>query len=321
MKIFITGGTGFIGSQLVKWMAETDHQLVCLARNTSNIQPLQEVGARIVYGDLNDKASLLKGMQGCDWVANLAGNFTLWEPDRKVYQHVNVQGVHHLMESALQAGIKKVVHVSTAAAFGKTSWPISEESQPGVCASEYAQTKRAGEESAWQLHREKGLPLVVIYPSAVIGPHDPKAAGRYIKNLVRRRMPAQILPKENFSFVYVHDVCTAIRQALEKEDNIGEKYIVSGANMTWGEINRLICEIAGVPAPRLILPTPVARLMARLLTALANLTKSTPWLDLSIDQVDLMAQGFVIDGSKAERQLGLTYTPIRTALEDAIANP
>jgi len=322
MKIFITGGTGFIGSQLVRCLAETDHQLVCLARKTSNARVLQEVGASIVIGDLTDKESLLKGMQGCDWVVNLAGNFTLWEPDPKVYQEVNVQGVRNVMESALEAKIKKVVHVSSVVTFGKTTWPVHEESQPSpICASEYAQTKRAGDEVAWHFYKEKDLPLVMVYPACVIGPHDQKAPGRYIKNLVGHRMPAQMLVKQSFSFVYVKDVCAVIQKALEKEGNIGEKYIASSANLTWGEVNRLVCEIAGVQAPFLQMPTPMAHLSARMLTALSSLTKKSPWLDLSVDQVGIMSQGFVTDGSKSERELGFTYTPIRHAFEDAVANP
>ena len=214
------------------------------------------------------------------------------------------------MEAALEAQIKKVVMVSTLVTYGDAQWPITEDSQLGAgCASEYAQTKRAGDEVAWQLYRDQNLPLVVIYPSVVLGPHDPKSSGRYIQNLVHGRMPAQILINRPFSFVYVKDVCSAIWQALEKENNIGEKYIVNGANMTWGELNQLICDVGNTSVPKLRLPTPMVLLNARMLTALSSVTKKAPWLDLSIDQVSIMNQGCVADGSKAERELGMHYTP------------
>jgi dihydroflavonol-4-reductase len=324
MKIFVTGGTGFIGTHLIKRLAETEHELVCLARKTSDQSTLKKLGVNIAPGDVTDKASLLRGMQGCDWVANLANLFLLWVPDEQLYTDVNVEGTRNVMEAALETGISKVVHVSTVAVWGetdKTGWPISEKTPIGAHkASKYAQTKYEGEQIAWHLGNEHGLPLVMVYPTAVIGPDDPKATGRYIRNVVRRRMPAQVLTEAPFCFVYVGDVCKAILRALETEDNIGEKYLVSGANMTWGEINRLICDIAGVSLPPLRLPDAVTSFSARLLTGLANLTKHPPLLDLSVDQVALMKQGFVIDASKAERELGLRYTPIRQALEEAIAS-
>jgi len=321
MKIFITGGTGFIGGQLVKCLAQTEHELVCLARKTSDVSGLKEAGATIVFGDVIDKTSLRQGMQGCDWLVHLASNFTLWTTDRRVYKDVNIQGIRNIMESALETGISKVVHVSTAATFGNAQWPIQEESQPGTeCASEYAQTKRAGDQIAWEMYREKGLPLVVIYPTAVVGANDPKAAGRYIKNLALRRMPAQILVNQTFPFVYVGDVCHAILNVLQKKNNLGEKYLVSSANMTWGELNRMVCEIAGVSVPFIHLPAPMVSLTARMLTSLSSLTKMPPWLDLSVDQVNIMKQGFMVDGSKAERELGVTYTPIRDALKEAVAS-
>ena len=322
MKIFITGGTGFIGSQLVRCLAGSGHQLVCLARKNSEIRPLQEAGAAIVYGDLSDKESLRQGIQGCDWLVHLAASYTFWQVDRHVYHSANIQGMRNTMEAALEAQIKKVVMVSTVVTYGDAPWPITEDSQPGAgCASEYAQTKRAGDEVAWQLYRDQNLPLVVIYPSVVLGPHDRKSSGRYIQNLVQGRMPAQILTNKPFSFVYVKDVCSAIWQALEKENNIGEKYIVNGANMTWGELNQLICDVGNASVPILRLPTPMVFLNARMLSALSNVTKKAPWLDLSIDQVSIMNQGCVADGSKAERELGIHYTPMHEALADAVANP
>ena len=322
MKIFITGGTGFIGSQLVRCLAGSGHQLVCLARKNSEIRPLQEAGAAIVYGDLSDKESLRQGIQGCDWLVHLAASYTFWQVDRHVYHSANIQGMRNTMEAALEAQIKKVILVSTVVTFGDAQWPITEDSLPGAnCASEYAQTKRAGDEVAWQLYRDQNLPLVVIYPSCVVGPNDPKSSGRYIQNLIHGRMPAQILINRPFSFVYVKDVCSAIWQALEKENNIGEKYIVNGANMTWGELNQLICDVGNASVPKLSLPTPMVFLNARMLTALSSVTKKAPWLDLSIDQVSIMNQGCVSDGSKAERELGIHYTPLHEALADAVANP
>lgn len=321
MKIFVTGGTGFIGKYLVQRLSKTHHQLMCLARKSSDKSVLLEAGARVVIGDMTDKASLIKGMDGCDWVVNLASNFVFWVPNKDVYQQVNVQGTQNIMEAALEVGISKIVHVSTEAVYGNAIWPITEDSTLGAyCPSQYAQTKREGDQIAWQMARKNGLPLVMIYPGSVIGANDPKAAGRYLKNIALRRMPGQIVVNSPFPWVYVEDVCEAILKALEKENNIGEKYFVSGCILTFGEINQMIAEITKARLPQLIIPDSLAALSARLLTWIADLIKKPPILDLSIDQFALMRQGNISNGSKATRELGLTYTPIRMALEQALSS-
>jgi dihydroflavonol-4-reductase len=321
MKILITGGTGFIGSYLVRCLAKTNHDLVCLARKSSDVSVLTEVGVRVVIGDLLDKASLIAGMQGCDWVINLASNFVFWVPDKSVYREVNIQGTKNIMESSLEVGVSKIVHVSTVAVYGNATWPITEESVLGdYCPSQYARTKREGDQIAWRMYREKGLPLVMVYPSSVIGANDPKAAGRYLRNIALQRMPGQVAVNAQFPWVYVEDVCEALVKALEKEGNIGEKYFVSGCNLTFGEINQLIADISGARLPWLKMPNSVATFSAKLLTWIADLIKKPPLLDLSVDQIALMKQGYEADGSKAARELGLTYTPIRVAMEKALGS-
>jgi dihydroflavonol-4-reductase len=318
VKIFITGGTGFIGQHLIKCLEENGHDLVCLVRSTSNTDTLQKTSAKLVTGDITDKTSI-KGLEGCNWLVHLASNFEFWVPDSKIYKDVNVIGITNVMEAALEADISKVVVVSTGAVFGNAPWPITEESQPGDHRpSQYAQTKYEGELIAWDMYQKKGLPLVIIYPSAVLGPNDPKAAGRYLRNIALGRMPAQVFVDTPFPFVHVRDVCEGILLALEKRGNIGKKYILGKEVLTWGEFNSLICEVAGSRLPFLKLPDWLTVFSSRMLTTLSHITKKPPLLDLSRDQVDLMKQGFVIDGHETEQELGIIYTPVRKAVEDAV---
>lgn len=319
MKIFITGSTGFIGTYLVNRLAKTQHELYCLAREKSETRFLEEIGVNIIKGDVTDKNSLLKGMEGCNWVAHLASSFVFWLPRKKAFKDVNITGTQNVMESALERGISKVVYVSTAAIYGNAKWPITEETPVGTeRASKYVQTKYEGDLIAWDLYEKRDLPLVVVYPTAVIGANDPKACGRYFKNYAEGRMPAQVLTKFNFPFVHVKDVAEAIVKALEKENNIGEKYIVSAANHTWGEINQMISEISGTKLPFLKLPIWMTVMNSYILTGMANLIKKPPLWDMSVDQINLMKQGFKFDGSKVERELGITYTPVYNGIREAI---
>jgi dihydroflavonol-4-reductase len=319
MKIFITGATGFVGTYLVKRLAGTEHELVCLARETSDTRCLKEAGAKIVAGDVMDKASLLQGMAGCDGAVHLASSFVFWLPDKRVFHDVNVAGTRNVMESALEKGIAKVVYVSTAAVYGNAGGKITEETPVGTeRASKYVRTKYEGDRIAWNLFAEKKLPLVVIYPGAVIGADDPKAAGRYLKNFAQGRMPAQVLTKLSFPWVHVKDVAEAIVKALEKKNNIGEKYIVSAENRTFGEINQMIAEISGTKLPFLKLPTWMTVMTSYLLTGIADLLKKPPLWDMSVDQMALMKQGFEVDGGKAARELGIAYTPIYDGIREAL---
>jgi len=320
MKIFITGGTGFIGRYTTELLSKTNHQLKLLIRKTSNTSYLKKLNVTVVEGDLTDKKSLLEGMKDCDSVINIAALYSLWEPNKKIYSEINITGTRNVMECALEAGIKKVVHISTAGVYGKPKEePFTEESPVGpIQYSEYFKTKYEGELIAWDLYEKKGLPLVVIYPVCVLGAGDTKASGRYIQDLINRKLPATVFKDAIFTFVYIKDVAQAIVNALEKENNIGEKYLVGNYRYTWGEINKMISEVSGVPLPKISMPDFLTMTNAYMLTGLANIIKKPPIWGMAIDQMKVMKAGFSVDGSKAERELGIKYTPIRAALKEAI---
>lgn len=322
MKIFITGGTGFIGKFTTELLSKTNHQLKVLVRKTSNSSSLKKLNVTIVEGDLKDKKSLLEGMKDCDSVINIAAHYTFWEPDNKIYSTVNIEGTRNVMECALESNIKKIIHISTAGIFGKPKEePFTEDSSVGpIQYSEYFRTKYEAEKIVWNLFKEKGLPVVVIYPVCVLGAGDTKASGRYIRDLINRKLPATVFKEGIFTYVSVKDVTQAIVNALEKENNIGEKYLVGNTRYTWGEINKMISEISGVPLPKFNLPDSITMMNAFFLTGLANLIKKPPLWGMALDQMKVMKAGFNVDGSKAERELGIKYTPIRVALEEAIGS-
>ena len=278
MKIFITGATGFIGTQLVRRLAGTGHELHCLVRRTSDVRELRGLGAVEVIGDVTDERSLLRGMTGCQWVINLAGVYSYWEPNKRIYADVNINGTRNVMKCALEAGVSKVAHVSTATVYGKpTECPFNEESPVSpVRFSEYARTKYEGELFAWELYRSNGLPLVVMHPGAILGPGDTKATGQYILDLIHRRLPATAFGDAILTFFHVKDVADAIVRALEKENNVGQRYLIGKHQLSMGEFTRMVSEISGVPAPAARLPGYLVTINASLITLLANLTKRPP---------------------------------------------
>ena len=322
VNVFVTGATGFVGKQTARRLAQTGHEVRCLVRKSSRVTELKKMGLTLVTGDVTDRESVRRGMQGCEWVIHIAANTSFWERDKRIYADVNIGGTRNVMECALETGAEKVVHVSGVVIFGKPKdCPYTEDSAVGpVRFSEYGRTKYAGDLVAWDLHREQGLPLVMVYPGGITGPNDPKIAGQYIRDIVQRRMPVTVFHDVTFPWVHVRDVATAIVKAAEADDNIGEKYLLVAENLTFGETNELISEISGVPLPRLRLPDTVAVAGAALLTALSTVTRRPPPWGMAIDQVRTMRQGGRADGSKAARELGIAYTPIRVAFEDVIAS-
>ena len=322
MRVFVTGGTGFVGKPTVGRLVEGGHRVRCLVRRTSNTKDLEELGCELAYGDVTDKASVVEGMRGCEWLVHLANVYSFWEPDKSVYRRVNVEGTRNVVEAALEVGVSKVAHVSTFVVWGKPARiPFDEETPVGPERfTAYAQSKYEGDLVVWKLYRERGLPVVVLYPGGVMGAGNPKSNGQYIRDLAEGRMPGMVFEDSALTWVHVKDVAEAIVRALEKEGNEGEEYLVGKHALAMGELTRTVCEISGAPLPKVSIPDPVIMAGATLLTKVADLTGRPPPLGMSKDTMRNLKEGAIFDGGKAERELGVTYTPIREALEEEVAS-
>lgn len=320
MRVFVTGATGFVGSAVIPKLAASGHQLRCLVRASSLTTGLDRAGAELVRGDVTVRESLAPAMAGCDSVVHLANLYSLWEPDPRLYTTVNIDGTRNVMEAALESRVPKVVHISTVLVYGKPAEiPFSEETPPGSEQfSEYARTKAEGDRIAWGLHCERGLPLVVLYPAGILGPGDDKFTGQVIRNLVSGKMPATMLDDAVLTYVHVDDVAAGIVRAMEKQDNIGEKYILGTNQLSMREFFEIVCDCSGTAVPRLRIPDWLAMPTARLLTLLADLTNRPPLWGMAVDAVRMGIEGVQADGTKAERELGISYTPVRQALEECI---
>jgi dihydroflavonol-4-reductase len=322
VRVFVTGGTGFVGKPTLRRLVEGGHEVRCLVRKTSRTDALEELGCELAHGDVTDKASVLDGMKGCEWLVHLANVYSFWEPDKSVYRRVNVEGTRNVVEAALDEGVSKVAHVSTFVVWGKPAQiPFDEETPVGPERfTAYAQSKYEGDLVVWKLYRERGLPVVVLYPGGVMGAGNPKSNGQYIRDLVKGRMPGMVFEDSALTWVHVKDVAEAIVRALEKEGNEGEKYLVGKHALEMGELTRTVCEISGAPLPKVSIPDPVIMAGATLLTKVADLTSRPPLLGMSTDTMRNLKEGAIFDGSKAERELGVTYTPIREALDEEVAS-
>ena len=224
------------------------------------------------------------------------------------------------MEAAIECGVAKVVHVSSVVTYGKPQQqPFTEETlASSELFSEYARTKFEGDELVWRIREERQLPVIVVYPAAVLGPGDTKASGQYVIDLLTRALPPSVFHESIMTWVHVRDCAEAIVAALEKEGNEGERYIVAGERLTVRAFNEMVSELSGVPGPRIKIPDPFVVPNAALLTAMSRLTGKRPPWGMALDQQRTLRAGIEADGGKAERELAITYTPIRTALAEVI---
>ena len=319
MRAFVTGATGFIGQRVVHRLLQRGHQVTALVRHPEAATHLRALGVQLVPGDVTRPQGLAAAMQDHDWVLHLANRYSLYERDERLYEAVNVQGNRNIMQAALEAGVGKVVHVSSIVAFGASpDQPLREGSRVGPHANAYARTKHAGDEIV-RTYARQGLPVVMIYPGAVLGPGDPKDTGVWIRQLVRRQQPARVFEGGGFTFVHVNDVAKAIVLAAERAGNAGEQYLIGREYLSNGQFTALVSELSGVPQPPLALPDWLASAAARVAGTVSRVTGRPPVLGLSPDTARHLAQGFRFGSDKAERELGLTYTPVREALRADIA--
>ena len=222
------------------------------------------------------------------------------------------------MRAALSANVEKVVHVSTPLAYGTPSeMPFDEDSPAGAQQSDYARSKYLGDCVAWSLFEDKGLPLTIVYLAAVIGAGDPRPTME-VRRFAEGKIPALVGADTTFIYVHVRDAALAIVRAAEHPNSVGQRYLVGGERATTREYFQIISDLTGVPLPRFNVPDAVILPLARLLTAIARRTGRRPPVPEDIIRTTL-AGSLLFDGRKAERELGIHYTPLRTALAEAVA--
>lgn len=241
MKVFLTGGTGFIGQRLVHAMIQREWEVTVLVRNpeSANAKTIQELGAKLVQGDVTDRESLRQAMTETNALIHNAGWYELGIPksSQEKMRIINVQGTKNTLEMAIELNIAKIVYVSSIAFYGDTGNEVADETFQRVALPKnyYEKTKAEAHETAVQLQRG-GAPLVIACPTPVIGPGDHTGAGYLARMYVRGWLPP-ILFGANHSRanVYVDDAAEGIVRCLES-GSIGETYILSGGVMQYREM-------------------------------------------------------------------------------------
>lgn len=307
-KVFLTGGGGFIGGQLVDALLARGDEVVALARTDAAAATLAARGVEVVRGDVLDRAAIDAGLVGCDLVHHVAGVNSHCPKDPERLFAVNVEGTDTVVRAAAAAGIRRVVFTSSAASLGEAEGTVGTEDSPhrGTYLSLYDHSKHEAERRAFAAADETGVEVVALNPSSVQGPPRTGGNGAIIIAYLNGRLRAFV--DTHVSVVDVQDVVRAHLLA-ETAGRSGQRYVLNGATLASTEALLLVSELSGVGGKVPMVHPKVARGAATLVEqALRAAGKTSP---ICRARVDTILHGHRYDGSLATRELGLQYTPVR----------
>ena len=251
-KTLVTGGTGFVGLHLVKELARRGDDLRLMVREESNTKPLEGIEWERAIGDVTDRKAVRKAMKGVERVFHVAGTTSMRSRARGRVFEVNVEGTRNVMEEALRAGVVRAVLTSSSSAVGAARpGETIDEDHPftvGRLGIAYINSKHEAELVSMR-SAAKGLPVVIVNPSFVLGPEDPNPSGTsnaLVRRLLLRRIPGYLDGAINI--VDVRDVAKGHVLADERGEE-GERYLLTGRNFTQQRLFADLSRIAGVPPP------------------------------------------------------------------------
>jgi dihydroflavonol-4-reductase len=316
-RAFVTGGSGFVGANLIRLLLQEGYTVRALARSHSSLSNLQGLGVELVEGDLTDP-DLASHMKECQFLFHVAAHYSLWRKDRETLYKSNVLGTRNVLAAARQAGIERTIYTSSVAAIGVKEGEIADETYQSPVeklVGQYKKSKYWAEQEAVKA-AQSGQDVVIVNPSTPIGPWDVKptpTGDDIILRFLRRRMPAYM--NTGLNLIHVQDVAWGHLLALEKGKS-GDRYILGNENLMLKQILEMLSEITELPAPRRSIPVWLPLTVAwidEIILAKFGKTPSVP-----LDGVLMARQKMFYTTAKAINTLGLPQTPIHKALEDAV---
>jgi nucleoside-diphosphate-sugar epimerase len=320
MKVFVTGGTGFIGGHVVRQLRERGDEVHALVRSPEKGAALTALGCELVAGTLADKEAIRDGMADCDAVVHGAAMYEVGIPEsehRAMYE-ANVIGTENVLRAALETGVGRVVYISTVGAFGNTKGQVVDESYQhpgGGYTSYYEETKVEAHRVAKRLIDDEGLPCVIVQPGGVYGPDDHSALGRQMNQFLAGRMPMIAFPDLGMNMVHVDDVAAGVLLALD-QGKVGESYVLGGQITTMRELIDTLARVSDRKAPKRALPTSLMKAMTPLGPVVGKVMNQGPNLRELINSADNVT--FWARHDKAMAELGYSPRGLEQGLRDTL---
>jgi dihydroflavonol-4-reductase len=320
MRAFVTGATGFIGGHVARKLRERGDDVVALVRSPSKATALEGLGCELIAGDLSSQEAIKRGCEGADSVFHIGAVYKVGIPksERPEMYDANVHGTERVLDAAVDAGVGRILYVSTCNCFGDTRGQVVDETyrRPDRdWLSYYDETKFKAHEVA-EDRLAKGAPIVIVQPGGVYGPNDPSELGNMITQASTGKLPAKMFPGMGLMFAHVEDIADGILLAHDK-GRVGESYVLSGERGTMGALVDKVCEISGRRTPRVTMPGVILKASAPLGPVVGPLLGFPPNLRELIKVSDGVTYWATDD--KARRELGFAPRDLETGLKQTLA--
>ena len=304
--VYLSGATGFIGGRLARALSARGYRLRCLVRSPERAAELTALGAELVVGDAADEAAVAGGLADARYACHLAGRYDLGAVDEAAMERVNVGGTRAFSAALRTAGVERAIYTSSTAALGPSAGIGSDDDvYNGPYPSVYHRTKTEAHHLARAAQRE-GLPLIIVCPALVYGPGDEGPSGRYVRDVLRHRVPGLSTKPAWFSYAHVDDVVSGMVAALEG-GRIGATYVLSGEHASVNDFTQRIAKLGGTWTPPLRVPPFMIRLTGSIMDALGGVFGAR--LPVSRELADTAATGQRWVHSHARASADLEYAP------------
>ena len=310
-RVFVTGGSGFVGGAVVRHLLAHAIDVRALARTDRAATAIARLGATPVPLTLADEAGLTAAIRGCSTVFHIAGTYEICPRDPAGMDRVNVQGTAHVIRAAARAGVRRVVHTSSAATIGEAAGAVGTETTThrGAFLNEYERSKFFGERRAFETGRDHGVEVVSVNPSSVHGPGRTEGTARLWTRAARSRLA--LVLQTWISIVDVDD-CARAHLLVAERGRPGERYLVSGASLPVGRAVELVRRVTGRPSRVVWIPR---RAVAAAIPFAEALVRARPGARPCPAMLRTLLHGHRYDGSRAVRELGLQYTRVEDTVE------
>jgi len=313
----VTGGTGFLGENVVRELCSAGHAVRVLARSSSPV--LESLGAECIRADIMEGPELGEALRGADGVFHCAGFVSRDPDDGQRMMRVHVDGTRRVLEAAAAAAVRRVVVASSSGTIAVSADEVVHDEDSGyaeevACGWPYYASKIYQEKLALELAETLGIEVVIVNPSLLLGPGDSRLSStKDVLRFLRRQIP--VVPEGGINFVDVRDAARATVAAMDR-GRPGQRYLLGGPNWTTKEFFGRLERVAKVGRPRLRMPGKWAEMGAGLLEHVYRARGAEPPVDRI--SVEMANHYWWVDSGKAERELGFTHRDPTLTLSDTV---
>ncbi len=312
-RAFVTGGTGFVGLNLIQALLADGWQVSALHRASSDLTFLKRFAADRVVGSITDPGTLATAIpQGTDTIFHVAGNTNMWRARNPEQTHDNVDGTRNVVEAAIVRGVRRLIVTSSISAYGPVSGVITETtpSLGGESWVNYERTKYQAQEIA-RAATARGLEVVIMQPGAIMGAYDVGTWSRLFPLIRDGKLPG--VPPANLSFAHVREVVRAHITAADKGEN-GGQYLLAGTEATMLDLVRQISALVGAKSPSRATPAWLLKIVAKVADQISSYTGKEPVI--TPEMAAGLGGNMTIPCTKAKTELGYKTVPLNEMVQD-----